>query len=52
MLPGSPAAVAHGCCCSRLANASYRVGATTTPLVEPDCELHHRSDAAELVDDT
>lgn len=39
-LPGSPAAVASGCRCSVLANASYRVGATSAPLPDPACDLH------------
>lgn len=39
-LPGSPRAAARGCRCAVLANASYRVGATTTPLLDPECELH------------
>jgi hypothetical protein len=51
MLPGSPAAVDHGCRCSRLANASYRVGATSTPSLDPDCELHRPHDVAGMVED-
>ena len=39
-LPGSPTAVDHGCLCPGLANASYRVGATSAPLIDPECELH------------
>ena len=38
--PGSPEAVDAGCTCPMLANASYRVGAEPTPLVDPACPVH------------
>lgn len=47
LLPGSPQAEARGCCCSRLANASYRIGATSTPLLDPACALHWLPDTTE-----
>ncbi|WP_285659276.1 hypothetical protein [Actinomycetospora sp. NBRC 106375] len=40
LLPGSPAARAAGCACSVLANAAYRCGASTSPLIEPTCVVH------------
>lgn len=39
-LPGAPEAVESGCTCSPLANAGYRTGADTDPLLAPDCPLH------------
>lgn len=38
--PGSPAALARGCLCSVLANASYRVGQALTPVIDPRCPVH------------
>ena len=38
--PGSPQALDQGCACPTLANASYRVGADPTPLIDPTCPLH------------
>ncbi len=38
--PGSPEAVDAGCTCPMLANASYRVGAEPTPLIDPTCPAH------------
>ena len=38
--PGSPQALDRGCACPTLANASYRVGADPTPLIDPTCPLH------------
>ncbi|MFC5139906.1 hypothetical protein ACFPK1_16825 [Actinomycetospora rhizophila] len=41
LLPGSPAARAAGCGCSVLANAAYRCGASTSPLIEATCPVAH-----------
>ena len=41
LLPGSPAARAAGCGCSVLANAAYRCGASTSPLIETTCPVAH-----------
>ena len=38
--PGSPQALDRGCACPTLANASYRVGADPTPLIDPTCPVH------------
>lgn len=46
LLPGSPGATERGCCCSVLANVSYRFGGDTAPLLDPECPVHapHPSD--------
>lgn len=36
--PGSPAALAGGCTCPTLVNTP---AVTSTPLLAPDCPLHH-----------
>lgn len=38
--PGAPDAIDSGCTCLSLANAGYRAGAETEPLIAPDCPLH------------
>lgn len=38
--PGGPEALARGCSCSALANAGYRSGAESNPLVDPECPTH------------
>ncbi|MBE7163520.1 MAG: hypothetical protein INR72_19950 [Williamsia herbipolensis] len=39
--PGGPAAAGQGCCCSVLANATYRAGVPDVePLIDPTCPLH------------
>lgn len=42
-LPGSLEAIAHGCRCPMLANASYRAGRERVPLLAPDCPLHRNA---------
>lgn len=39
--PGSPDAVAEGCCCSVLANAAYRCGGFEKPVIDPHCPVDH-----------
>jgi hypothetical protein len=38
--PGGATAQAHGCVCSVLANAAYRRGQQSAPMVDPGCRLH------------
>jgi hypothetical protein len=38
--PGGATARAHGCVCSVLANAAYRRGQQSAPMVDPGCQLH------------
>ena len=45
--PGGPAAAEQGCCCSVLANATYRAGVPgVEPLIDPTCTLHSMAAAA------
>lgn len=37
---GGAEARRQGCVCSTLANAAFRVGAATEPLVDPQCPIH------------